>query len=110
VPVVDGAERGQPVGGSITLVRWAAQEYGWAVQVVYPTDRSLKRYAPNALTDLGHEPGFHVIPRRWVVARTCSWLGWQRRLSKDDVRLASSEEAFMYLVGIRLLLARLAPT
>lgn len=98
-----------------TLVRWAAQAYGqiygWTVQVVYPTDRQMKRYAPDVLADLGdaHAPGVHIIPRRWVVERTFSWFGRQRRLSKDYERLASTEETFMYLVGIRLLLARLAP-
>jgi putative transposase len=98
-----------------TLVRWAEQEYGWTVQVVYPTDRQLKRYAPEVLADLGGSAGdapasgFHVIPRRWVVERTFSWLGRQRRLSKDYERLTSTEETFIYLVGIRLLLTRLAP-
>lgn len=92
-----------------TLVRWAAQEYGLTVQVVYPTDRQLKRYAPDVLADLGYAPGFRVIPKRWIVERTLSWFGRQRRLSKDYERLASTEEAFIYLVGIRLLLARLAP-
>lgn len=94
-----------------TLVRWAAQEYGWTVQVVYLADRQMKRYAPDVLADLGDDdaPGFRGIPRRWVVERTFSWLGRQRRLSKDYERLTSTEEAFIYLVGIRLLLARLAP-
>ena len=97
-----------------TLVRWAEQEYGWMVPVVYPADRQMKRSAPEVLADLGdgdgdaHAPGFPVIPRRWVVERTCSWLGRQRRLSKDYERLTSTEEAFIYLVGIRLLLTRLA--
>ena len=90
-----------------TLVRWAAQEYGLSVQVVYPEDRQLKRYAPDVLPDLGYAPGFQVIPRRWVVERTFSWLGRHRRLSKDYERFASTAEAFVYLVGIRLLLARL---
>jgi putative transposase len=99
-----------------TLVRWAAQqygwtvqEYGWTVQVVYPAHRQLQRYAPDVLADLGYEAGLHVIPRRWVVERTFSWLGRHRRLSKDYERLASTEEALIYLVGIRLLLARLTP-
>jgi transposase len=91
------------------LVRWAAQEHGWTVQVVYPTDRQFKRYAPDVLADLGYEAGFHVIPRRWVVEQTFSWLGRHRRVSKDYERLTRTEEAFIYLVGIRLLLARLAP-
>jgi putative transposase len=92
-----------------TLVRWAAQEYGWTVQVVYPQDRQLKRYAPELLSDLGYESGFKVIPKRWIVERTFSWIGRQRRMSKDYERLVSTEEVFIYLVGIRLLLARLAP-
>jgi putative transposase len=92
-----------------TWVRWAAHEHGWAVQMVYPKFRQLKRYAPELLEDLGAAPGFRVIPQRWVLERTSSWLGRQRRLSKDDERLASSQEVFIYLVGIRLLLARLAP-
>jgi putative transposase len=68
-----------------TLVRWAEQEYGWTVQVVYPADRQMKRYAPDVLAELGdgQTTGFHVIPRRWVVERTFSWLGRYRRLSKD---------------------------
>lgn len=91
-----------------TLVRWAAQEHGWTVQVVYPAHRQFKRYAPDVLADLGYNAGFHVIPRRWMVERTFSWLGRHRWLSKDYQRLASTEEALIYLVGIRLLLARLA--
>lgn len=79
------------------------------MQVVYPPLRQLKRYAPDLLAELGHAPGFRVIPRRWVVERTFSWLGRQRRLSKDYERLTSTEEIFIDLVGIRLLLARLAP-
>jgi transposase len=92
-----------------TLVRWAEQEHGWRVQVVYPQFRQMERYAPEVLAELGHAPGFRVIPRRWVVERTFSWWGRQRRLSKDYERLTTTEEAFIYLVGIRLLLARLAP-
>jgi putative transposase len=90
-------------------MRWAAQEHGWTVQVVYPQFRQLKRYAPELLKDEGYEPGFRVIPRRWVVERTFSWLVRQQRYRSDYERLASTEEAFIFLVGIRLLLARLAP-
>ena len=95
-------------GYTATLVYWAAQEHGWRVQVVYPQFRQLKRYAPEVLAELGAEPGFRVIPRRWVVERTFSWFGRQRRLSKDYERLAGSTAALLYLAGIRLLLTRLA--
>jgi putative transposase len=49
-----------------------------------------------------------VLPRRWVVERTFSWIGRQRRMGKDYERLAGTAEAFIYLVGICLLLARLS--
>lgn len=90
-----------------SLQRWAALRYGLMLDVVYPYWRQLQRYAPDLLSDLGFAPGFHVLPRRWVVERTFSWLGRCRRMSKDYERLPASAEAFIYLVGIRLLLVRL---
>jgi len=53
-------------------------------------------------------PGFHVVPRGWVVERTFAWIGRQRRQSKDYERLAASAEAWIYLAMIRLMLRRLA--
>lgn len=53
-----------------TLQRWAAVRYGLTLDVVYPTRRQLKRYAPDLLPALGYTLGFHVLPRRWVVERT----------------------------------------
>lgn len=90
-----------------TLQRWAAEHYGITVEVVYPPFRQLKRYAPEVLPEAGYEGGFQVLPRRWVVERTFSWLGRQRRLSKDYERLVDTAETWIYLTGIRLLLARL---
>jgi putative transposase len=48
-----------------------------------------------------------VLPRRWVVECTFAWLGHNRRLSKDYEKLPGTEEAWIYLAMIRLLLARL---
>jgi putative transposase len=55
-----------------TPVRWAAQEYGWTVQAVYPHPqfRQMKRYAPEVLSAVGFALGLQQIPRRWVVERT----------------------------------------
>ena len=49
-----------------------------------------------------------VLPRRWVVERTFSWLGQSRRLAKDYERLCQTSEAFIYVTMLRLMLQRLA--
>ena len=48
------------------------------------------------------------LPRRWVVERTFSWLGQNRRMSKDYERLPESSEAFIYVAMSRLMVRRLA--
>jgi putative transposase len=51
--------------------------------------------------------GFQVLPRRWVVERTFSWIEQNRRMSKDYERLCASGEAFVYAAMIRLMTRRL---
>jgi putative transposase len=48
------------------------------------------------------------LPRRWVVERTFSWLGQNRRMSKDYERLPESSEALIYAAMSRLMARRLA--
>ena len=52
--------------------------------------------------------GFKVLPKRWIVERTFSWLLRNRRLSKDYERMVQSSETFIEVAMIRLLLRRLA--
>jgi putative transposase len=52
--------------------------------------------------------GFRVLPRRWVVERTFSWLGQNRRMSKDYERLCETSEAFIHVAMIRLMVRRQA--
>ena len=52
--------------------------------------------------------GFVVLPRRWVVERTFSWFGRNRRLAKDYENLAASIAAFVTLAAIQLGIKRLA--
>src|ERR1700694_1283705 len=54
--------------------------------------------------------GFHVLPHLWIVERTCAWLSTWRRLSKDYEVLPSSEEAWIYIAMMRIMLRRLAQT
>jgi transposase len=51
--------------------------------------------------------GFVVLPRRWVVERTFSWFGRNRRLAKDFENLAETVAAFVTLASIQLALRRL---
>ena len=53
-------------------------------------------------------PGFQVLPRRWVVERTFSWIDQNRRMSKDFERLPESGEAFIHVAISRLVTRRLA--
>jgi len=52
--------------------------------------------------------GFVLLPKRWVVERTFSWLSNFRRLSKDyEVKTAHSE-AYINIASASLMLRRLA--
>ena len=53
--------------------------------------------------------GFTLLPRRWVVERTFSWLYQSRRLSTDYERLSETSETFILVAMTRLMLRRLAP-
>ena len=61
------------------------------------------RRSPNAV-------GFEVIKRRWVVERTFSWLGRNRRLAKDFENRAATLLAFVTLAAIQVGIRRLART
>ena len=45
---------------------------------------------------------------RWVVERTFSWIGHNRRMDKDYERLCATGEAFVYAAMSRLMVRRLA--
>lgn len=55
------------------------------------------------------QQGFAVLPRRWVVERTLSWLMRCRRLVRDYERLPESHEAMVKWAMIGLMTRRLAP-
>ncbi|MCL2855249.1 MAG: transposase [Defluviitaleaceae bacterium] len=50
--------------------------------------------------------GWQVLPRRWCVERTFSWMGGSRRLSKDYEFLVSSAESMVKISHAHTLLRR----
>ena len=52
-------------------------------------------------------PGWVVLPKRWVVERTLSWLNHSRRLSKDYEITTDAELNFVYISHLHTLLRRL---
>lgn len=57
---------------------------------------------------LSDQPGFHVIPWRWVVERTFAWLSNYRRLSKDYEYWVQTSDAVIYVAMIHVMVRRLA--
>lgn len=75
------------------LVDFFQEKYGHKIEIIKRTDNM---------------KGFVLLPRRWVVERTFSWLNNYRRLSKDYERLTITSENLIYLAMIRIMLRRLA--
>jgi putative transposase len=53
------------------------------------------------------DPGFKVIPRRWVVERSIGWLTRYRRLIRDYEQRLDVSEAMIFLAMENLLLRRI---
>ena len=97
---LDGGYNGKGKGKD-----WAEKALGFSVEVVRPPRRWV--WVP-ADQEPPPRPAFTVLPRRWVVERTFSWVGQNRRMSKDYERLPESSEAFIYVAMTRLMARRLA--
>ena len=101
---------------------WMEKALGWTAQIV----RHPPRLAPEELMKiwvrewtnegvaidlkklLPPKDSRAFLSRRWIVERTFSWLGQNRRMSKDYERLPESSEAFIYVTMSRLMVRRLA--
>src|SRR5215203_2491896 len=82
----DGAYTGEKLAG------WCKERGGWELEIV-ERDREAN--------------GFQVLPKRWIVERTFSWLIRNRRLSKDYERRVQTSETLIKVATIRLILRRL---
>ena len=87
---------------------WIEEHLGWRVQVVKREARRQWTVHPDgSLEKVAVPRGFAVLPKRWIVERTLSWLGQNRRLSKDYERNCATSEAWMLIAMIRLMVRRL---
>ncbi len=76
------------------LVEWAKATARIALEIVRKTEG---------------QHGFEVLPRRWVVERTLSWITGCRRLDRDYERLPQTSEAMVKWAMIGLMTRRLEP-
>jgi putative transposase len=113
---LDGGYRGEDKGKD-----WVEKGLGWTVELVErprkpAPGKVLEAWAAEWAKEgkkvdwqkLLPRRGFEVLPRRWVVERTFSWLSQNRRMSKDYERLCATGEAFVYVAMTRLMVRRLA--
>jgi putative transposase len=93
---------------------WIEHDLHWTVEVVRhpPKPRGVWVFPGQVVDWEALRPkGFRgVLPRRWAVERTFSWLGHSRRLSKDYERLCDTSEAMIYATMSRIMARRLAST
>jgi transposase len=114
----DAGYRGEDKGAD-----WVEKTLGWSVDLVErpkkPAPEEVlmawaREWAKEGVAVEWRKPlppeGFVVLPRRWVVERTFSWIEQNRRMSKDYERLCASGEALVYAAMIRLMMRRLART
>jgi len=115
---MDAGYTGQDKGAG-----WVERTLGWTAEIVRHPPRPapeevmmrwMREWAkvgvaldPKELLPAAKGPRL-FLPRRWVVERTFSWLGQNRRLSKDYERLPETGEAFIYAAMSRLMARRLA--
>ena len=85
---------------------WVEKVLGWSAQIVKRPRRWVR--VPEGREPPPYPKGFIVLARRWVVERSFSWTGQNRRMSKDYERVPESGEAFMYAAMTRLMVRRLA--
>ena len=98
--------------------QWIEERLGWSVEIVQHP-RTWERGFRGVMdpvtgfrleySTIRGKRGFQgVLPRRWVVERTFSWLLHSRRLARDYERLAGTDEALIYATMSRLMTRRLA--
>ncbi len=117
-PWLDAGYNGQDKGAD-----WVRKVMGWTAEIVRHPPKPVPDEVMRKWVREWAEEGMRIdrqklqeepkgprafLPRRWIVERTFSWLGQNRRMSKDYERLPESGEAFIYVAMSRLMVRRLA--
>lgn len=74
------------------LVSWTSENCPWKLEIVKRSDNA---------------EGFQLLPRRWVVERTISWINNYRRLAKDYECWEETSQAMIHVAMIDVMLRRL---
>lgn len=85
---------------------WADGSYAGALVTDLLTEYGIRL---EIVSQLSAQPGFAVLPRRWVVERTLAWLTQGRRLVRDYERNPAYSEAWVWLSAIRRTVKYLEP-
>ena len=72
------------------------------------TRRAFRDFVLEIVRRTDKEPGFKVLPRRWVVERTVGWMTRWRRLVRDYETRLDVSEAMIHVAMGSLLLRRIA--
>ena len=79
--------------------------YGWNGFV--DTVKQFFRFVLEIVKRDPKRKGWYLLPKRWIVERTFSWLGRYRLLNRDYERRTASSETDIYVASIRMMLTRL---
>ncbi|WP_323746800.1 IS5 family transposase [Catenulispora pinisilvae] len=91
--------------GKISLV-WADSGYDYGKLI--DGARRILRLTVQIVRRTDDMTGFVVLPRRWIVERTLSWICQRRRCVRDYERLPENHEAMVTISMIMLMARRLA--
>ena len=85
---------------------WMEKVLGFSAEIIKRPRRWVR--VPEGQEPPPYPKGFIVLPRRWVVERSFSWTGQNRRMSKDHERVPETGEALLCVAMSRLMVRRLA--
>jgi hypothetical protein len=69
---------------------------------------ALRDFVIEVVRRIDKEPGFKVLPRRWVIERTFRWMPRWRRLLRDYEQRIDVSTAFIHVAMGSLLLRRIS--